>query len=97
VFALLSEEELKDVTRKLLKEFSDRCKLSDIEVEFSEEVIEKITEMGTDSLYGARPLRRAITTYVEDVFARKFYEGDIVKGAKVYCQWEDEGIKLNIT
>lgn len=97
VFALLSEEELKEVTRKMLRDFSDRCRLSEIEVEFSEEVIEKITEMGTDSLYGARPLRRAITTYVEDVFARKFYEGDIVKGSKVYCRWEDEGIKLNIT
>lgn len=97
VFSLLSEEELKEVTRKMLREFSDRCRLSEIEVEFSKEVIEKITEKGTDSLYGARPLRRAITTCVEDVFARKFYEGDIVKGSKVYCQWEDEEIKLNIT
>ena len=97
VFSLLSDEQLKTITRRLLSEFSARCKLSSIEVDFSEEVVENLTKKGTDSVYGARPLRRAITTYVEDVFARKFYEGDIVKGAKVYCQWEDEGIKLNIT
>ena len=80
----------------MLKEFSDRCKLSDINVTFSESVIDNITKKGTDYVYGARPLRRAITSLIEDAFAMKFYEGDICNGDEVYCDWENDGIKLKL-
>ena len=94
VFSMLSEKQMKEITRKLLNEFADRCRLSQIDVQFSEAVVDNIVKRGTDPLYGARPLRRAITTYVEDVFANKFYEGFISSGMRVVCGWDDNGITV---
>lgn len=94
VFSALTEDEMKSITRKFLNEFSERCRLSGIKVSFSDAVVDNITRKGTDSVYGARPLRRAITSYVEDVFALSFYRGEIGDGADVFCDWENDGIKL---
>jgi len=54
-----------------------------IEISVTDEAIEYITQEGYDPIYGARPLRRAIQTMVEDELAeailqQKFKEGDSV-------------------
>lgn len=95
VFSMLSENQLKEIARKMLNEFGDRCKRSQIDVQFSDEVIDNIVKLGSDSVYGARPLRRAITTYVEDTFANKFYDGSIRAGMKLLCTWNENGINVD--
>ncbi len=94
VFSSLTQEQIKQITRNMLAEFSKRCSSADIEVEFTCDVVENIARLGTDSQYGARPLRRVITTYVEDVFAERFLCGDIKNGMKLLCCWDNEGISI---
>lgn len=96
VFSSLTESQLKAITRKMLDEFSERCRLSGIDVRFTDAVVENLIKIGSDPVYGARPLRRAITTYVEDIFASKFYEGEIYSGVSAVCDWADKGISVEI-
>jgi ATP-dependent Clp protease ATP-binding subunit ClpC len=79
----------------MLAEFSERCRGTGIDVTFTDEVITAIAELGTDAQYGARPLRRAITTYVEDVFAEKYLSGELKQNSKILCKWENGAIKLS--
>ena len=60
VFDRLSEENIKDIARLMLKSLETRLKDNDIKVEFTDEAVAKIAEEGFDPTYGARPLRRAI-------------------------------------
>ena len=43
-----------------------------------------LAERGYDAQYGARPLKRAIQTYIEDLLADGILSKDIVKGSKAY-------------
>ncbi len=90
VFRALSENEMKKIALKLLNEFSDRCKSAGVFIEFSPDVAENIVKKGTDSTYGARPLRRAVTTHVEDVFAEKFLSGELQKDVHYKVVWSDK-------
>lgn len=90
VFSTLSKEEVKKITQKMLDEFSLRCLESGIEVSFSESVVDNIAKKGVDTVYGARPLRRAVTSLVEDVFAEKYLLGEISAGTKIICDWQND-------
>ena len=95
VFSALTKEQILEITRNMLAEFSERCRGTGIDVTFTDEVITAIAELGTDAQYGARPLRRAITTYVEDVFAEKYLSGELKQNSKILCKWENGAIKLS--
>lgn len=95
VFSALTEEEVKNITRKLLDDFSKRCVKSGIVVSFNDDVINNIARKGVDTVYGARPLRRAVTNLVEDVFAEKYLLGEIASGMKLNCSWSGDGIIMN--
>jgi ATP-dependent Clp protease ATP-binding subunit ClpC len=95
IFTSLSESEIKEIARRMLGELSERCKTGNIEIEFDESVVGMIAENGIDSVYGARPLRRAVTSYIEDELTEKHLLGEIKSGDKLYCSWQDD--KLNIT
>ena len=95
VFSALSKDQILEITRNMLEEFKHRCKETGIDVTFSEDVVNAIAELGTDSQYGARPLRRAITAYVEDVFSEKYLSGELKYGSKILCNWENGAIKLS--
>ena len=64
--------------------------LSEGIIDFSPDVAENIVKKGTDSNYGARPLRRAVTTHIEDVFAEKFLSGELEKGSHYKVTWSDK-------
>ena len=92
VFSPLKKEQMVEITRNMLLDFSARCRDSGIDVEFDESVVEALAEIGTDTQYGARPLRRAITSFVEDVFAERFLSGELKQGTKIICKWKNGAI-----
>jgi ATP-dependent Clp protease ATP-binding subunit ClpC len=53
-------------------------------IKVSKTAMQHIAENGYDSQYGARPLKRAIQTYIEDLLADSIIAGTMVKGNKVY-------------
>lgn len=84
VFHALSEANVKDITGLMLNELKNRVQTQmDIELKFTDHAKKYIFGKGYDKKYGARPLKRAIQTYVEDVLAEAMLRGDVKKGDTV--------------
>lgn len=69
VFNKLYESSVKKITRLLLKDVEGRAKLQGIKIKFEDDLIDYISKVGYDSQKGARPLKRAIQSKIEDKFA----------------------------
>lgn len=93
VFHTLSKDEVKQISKIMLDELIERVKQNlNIYLNISESAIERLSQIGYDNSYGARPLRRAIQNNIEDIFAEKFLEGDFSGGDKVEVDYKDEFI-----
>ncbi len=83
VFNKLGAEDIEKITLLMLEELKSRITALGIEAEFDESVIKMLAKEGFDPVYGARPLRRAITRKVEDSFSNAMLSGSIASGDKV--------------
>jgi ATP-dependent Clp protease ATP-binding subunit ClpC len=84
VFHPLTDEDVQSITRLMLAETSERAaKQMGITLEFSDEMVEAIAKEGYDQSYGARPLRRAIQSKVEDELAEAILKGSLREGHTV--------------
>lgn len=75
----------------MLKQLDKRMADMDIRVEVSDSAVEKIAKEGFDPVYGARPLRRAIQSKIEDVLAEKLLEGIFKAGDTIIVDADDSG------
>ena len=66
----------------MLKQVEQRLEEQQYIVEIDSSVIDKILEKGIDKNFGARPLRRAIQTLVEDRISEEILEGTLQKNKK---------------
>lgn len=97
VFRQLSKENLTDIVRLMLKELSKRCmEQMQIKLKANEEAVQWLLEKGSDDKYGARPLRRAILTNVEDVLAERILEGKVHVGDCVALGVKDGELKFQV-
>ncbi len=81
VFHALSTDEIAQIVDLLMKELSDRVKAQmELTIKYNKKVRDFIFDKGYDKKYGARPLRRAIQTYIEDPLAEEVLSGKIKKG-----------------
>lgn len=85
VFSKLSQEDIKNIAGNMLQSLRDRLEGFGIKLEFDESALEKIASVGYDDIYGARPLRRAITSNIEDKLSEELLEGRIKAGQHVTC------------
>ena len=84
VFHALNEENIRAITGIMVKQFTDRVKEQmDIELEVADEVTDFVSSKGFDKYYGARPIRRALQTEVEDVLAEAVLQGEVSVGDTV--------------
>ena len=84
VFHTLKDEHLKKIVGLLQKELCKRCKEQmGIELVFRSTVKNLIVEEGRDEKYGARPLKRAMQTKVEDALTDEILSGNIKAGDTV--------------
>lgn len=89
VFHKLTEENIEQIARKMLEIFKKRVKELEIDVDFTDEAVKQLAKVGYDPTYGARPLRRAITSKIEDKLSQKLLNGSIDKGKKLLCGVKD--------
>ncbi|MBE5039367.1 ATP-dependent Clp protease ATP-binding subunit [Ructibacterium gallinarum] len=89
VFHQLSNENIREIAGKMLKQLSSRLADNKIQAEFTEEAISKIADEGFDPVYGARPLRRAIQSKIEDMIAEEMLEGNVKAGDSVVVTVEN--------
>ena len=76
----------------MLKQIANRLIEQNIELEIDEQAKNLIVEKGTDRSYGARPLRRAIQTMIEDKIADEIIKGNIKSGDKAKVKVEEGNI-----
>ncbi|MDR1392136.1 MAG: ATP-dependent Clp protease ATP-binding subunit [Clostridiales bacterium] len=96
VFHKLTEENIKKITKKMLNKLKERMKACEINIEFSEEVIEKIAKTSYDPVYGARPLRRVIQTQIEDKVSEIILEKKIENGENILVGLRENEIVIEI-
>ena len=97
VFHTLSRENINDIVRILTSSLIKRSKDSmGIDIVFTDEAINFISDEGYDSSYGARPLRRALQRYVEDKLAEEYLRGNISFGDTVNVCVDNKEIVFDV-
>ena len=94
VFHKLNKDEILQIAENMLDSLAKRIKDIGIEVVFDKSVAQQTAEVGFDPIYGARPLRRAIQSNVEDALSEKMLEGEINKGDKIRFVYENGEYKV---
>ncbi|MBQ8541701.1 MAG: ATP-dependent Clp protease ATP-binding subunit, partial [Clostridia bacterium] len=95
VFNQLTEDEIKEIAKIMLSAVSSRLGENGIEVAFNDSAIALLAKEGFDPVYGARPLRRAITSKIEDLFAEEILSGNVAKGDKVSVSAKGDKFVIN--
>lgn len=90
VFQRLTKENIKEIASRLLAVLQKRVEDMGIEVTFSDEAVSKIADAGFDDVYGARPLKRAIQSRIEDALSEEMLKGNVKKGGKYICNVKND-------
>ena len=92
VFRPLSRESLMRIVETMLAEVGERLEKRGIRIGVSEDAKTKILEKGFKPKYGARPLRRAIQSLIEDRLADSLLSGQFPAGTQVSVDVEEDGL-----
>ncbi|MBO5299457.1 MAG: ATP-dependent Clp protease ATP-binding subunit, partial [Clostridia bacterium] len=80
VFSQLNKENIREIAKRLTKSVCDRLGTLGITLSVDDSALDLLAEKGFDVSYGARPLKRAIQSMIEDKIAEKMLEGAIKGG-----------------
>ncbi len=94
VFNRLTQDEIKQIAKNLLITLEKRMQALEINMTFDDTVVDFVSKAGFDKIYGARPLKRAIQTNVEDVLSEKILEKSIEKGKTYICSMVDDKLRI---
>lgn len=89
VFKKLLHEDIRKIAGKMLEGLKSQLEDMDITVEFSDEAVDAVANAGFDPVYGARPLRRAIRSKLEDPISEAMLEGRMKAGGSYVCGFKD--------
>ncbi|MBM6744952.1 ATP-dependent Clp protease ATP-binding subunit [Drancourtella massiliensis] len=97
VFHALTEKELEKIVGLLCQDLVRRAKEQlDITLKIRSSVKKKIAEAGNDRKYGARPLKRALQTQLEDPLTEAILNGEIKRGDLVEAGVSKKEIKFTV-
>lgn len=94
VFNKLSEDVLTDIAKNMLLNLNKNLKNKNIELKFTNATLKYLVKNGTNEDYGARPLRRQITSIIEDELADMYLRGEIKDGNSVMVDCKDGKLKF---
>ena len=95
VFRALTEDDVRNISNLLLKELKQRvASQMEIQLKFGDAVKKLIFEKGYDKKYGARALKRAIQTNIEDELAEAVLKGEIKRGDTVQVTVRNDKVKF---
>jgi ATP-dependent Clp protease ATP-binding subunit ClpB len=89
VFHPLAKSEIVGIAAIQLGLLKQRLAEQDLKLEMSDAAMEKLVESGFDPVYGARPLKRAIQSEVENPLAQQLLAGEFVPGSTIVADVED--------
>ena len=89
VFRQLTEENIRQIARRMLDVTGARMAQQGITLAADDDAVAELARDGFDPQYGARPLRRAIQSMVEDAVAEKMLEGQLKSGDTAHVRLRD--------
>ncbi len=92
VFHPLEKDQVKGIACIQLDILQQRVNDAHIHLQFDDDSVEFLVEVGYDPIYGARPLKRAIQQYVENPLAQAILSGECVNGDQIQARMLDKGI-----
>lgn len=92
VFHKLTKQHIEQIIEILLRDIRARLSEREINLVLSPEAKEFLVNVGYDSIYGARPLKRAIQRYIEDPLAEELLRGEIDSESDVLVVPEGENL-----
>ncbi len=95
-FNKLTYDNLIKIAEILISELQEETREKNILFEYSKEVIKYIVDKGYNEKFGARPLRRAIQKYIEDLLAVEFIKGNIEENKTYKLEMKNDKIIINI-
>ncbi|KMK74840.1 ATP-dependent protease ATP-binding subunit ClpC [Alkalihalobacillus pseudalcaliphilus] len=90
VFHSLEKKHVREITNLMAEQLKKRLYEQGIDLELTEKALDKITDIGYDPEYGARPLRRALQKQVEDRLSEELLKGTISKGQRAVIDVKDD-------
>lgn len=95
VFHPLDREDIKNIVSIMIGQLAKRIKQNmGIAIEITETAKEYLAKEGFDQAYGARPLRRAIQSKIEDEMAEQILDGKIKENDSIKIDLEDEKLSF---
>ena len=89
VFRQLTEDNIRQIARRMLDVTGARMAQQGITLAADDDAVAELARDGFDPQYGARPLRRAIQSMVEDAVAEKMLEGQLKSGDTAHVRLRD--------
>ena len=94
VFQPLDADQIRSIAEIQLKALADRLVDRELTLDISEAVLEQLSRVGFDPVYGARPLKRAIQQLVENPLAQAILEDQFNPGDRVFAALDGSSVKF---
>ena len=94
VFRKLDKESVKKIAKIMIDNSVSKLKERNIKIDIDDSVVEYISNVGFDDSYGARPLRRAVQSKIEDKFAEELLDGNIKDGDHIKLMAKDDNVLM---
>lgn len=95
VFNQLDEDDIKEIARRMLKSLQKRTEDLGITLRFTDDAIDELAREGFDKIYGARPLRRAIQSKIEDRLSELILDKTITENSTCTVDYKDNIFTFN--
>ncbi len=94
VFHPLERDHIRQITGIQVATLARRLKANDITIKVTDSALDMLGEAGFDPVYGARPLRRAIQTHLENRLAKEILGGEFAAGDTIEIDWQGDELKF---
>ena len=94
IFNCLDQDAITKILDKIIEEIEKRIKHTGIKIELTNKLSKYLIETGYNNAYGARPLKRLVTTSIETLLAKELIKSDIKQNSKIIFDYKNEQIVL---
>ncbi|MBK9293066.1 MAG: ATP-dependent chaperone ClpB [Oligoflexia bacterium] len=94
MFNQLEEAQIASIVKIQLENLKTRLMDKKIQIDFDDSAVKHLAQAGFDSIYGARPLKRAIQNEIQNELAKRIIGGEIIAGNKILIKAKNQKIEF---
>ncbi len=95
VFHSLDEKHIQSIAKIQLQYLEDRLAQQEIKLNITESALAALSRVGFDVVFGARPLKRAIQSQIENPLAKALLEGQFIAEDTIRVDYDDEQMQFS--